>query len=95
LLQVASAAYIYSHYRYIYSGSNVLSDLKFQEISEHYKNSVRTAATDFEFLFNRIAPSIVKQNTFLRKSIPIEERSALALRFLATGDSYASLQYLF
>jgi hypothetical protein len=78
--------------RYIYSGSNLLADLKFQEISGHYKNSVRMAATDFEFLLNRIAPCIVKQNNFLWESIPIQERLALTLRFLATGDSYASLQ---
>jgi hypothetical protein len=81
--------------RYMYSGSNLLADLKFQDISGHYKNFVRMAATDFEFLLNRIAPSIVKQNAFLRESIPVQERLALTLRFLATGDSYASLQYLF
>jgi hypothetical protein len=80
--------------RYIYSGSNLLVDLKFQEISGHCKNFVRMAATDFEFLSNRNVPFIVKQNTFLREYIPIQERLALTLRFLATGDSYASLQYL-
>jgi hypothetical protein len=41
-----------------------------------------------------IDPSIVKQNTFLRESIPIQERLALTLSFSATGDSYASLQHL-
>jgi hypothetical protein len=52
--------------RYIYSGSNLLVDLKFQEISGHYEFFFRMTATDFEFLLNRIALSIVKQNTFLR-----------------------------
>jgi hypothetical protein len=56
---------------------------------------VRMAAMDFEFLLNRIAPSIVKQNTFLWESILIQERLALTLRFLAMGDSNASLQCLF
>jgi hypothetical protein len=81
--------------RYIYSGSNLLADLKFQEISGHYKNFVRMAATDLEFLLHRITPYAVKHNTLLRDSIPIQERLALTLSFLATGDSYASLQYIF
>lgn len=34
----------------MYSGPNVLADLKSQEINGHSKNVVRLAATDFEFL---------------------------------------------
>lgn len=31
----------------------------------------------------------------MRESIPIQERLAVTLRFVASGDSYASLSFLF
>nr|CAH7728868.1 unnamed protein product [Callosobruchus chinensis] len=31
----------------------------------------------------------------MRKCIPVQERLAIALRFLASGESYARLSYLF
>jgi hypothetical protein len=65
-----------------------LADLKFQAMSGHYKNFFRMTATDFEFLLDRIAPSIVKKNTFLRESIPIQETLALALRFFGHGTFF-------
>ncbi|KAJ8939441.1 hypothetical protein NQ318_010625 [Aromia moschata] len=53
------------------------------------------SATDFEYLLNKIGPEISKMDTNMRKCIPVQERLAVTLRFLATGDSYQSLAYLF
>ena len=50
---------------------------------------------DFEYLLHKIEPIISKKDTKWRKAIPAKERLALTLRFLASGDSYKSLQYLF
>jgi hypothetical protein len=38
---------------------------------------------------------ISKKDTAFTKAIAVQERLALTLRFLASGDSYVSLQYQF
>jgi len=53
------------------------------------------SSADFEFLINLVGHRIGKKNTNYRDAIPVNERLAVALRFLATGDSYHSLMYTF
>ena len=40
-----------------------------------------------------IRPLITKQTTRLRKPIPAEQKLAITIRYLATGESFASLMY--
>jgi len=51
--------------------------------------------SQFNDLLNMVMPSITKNDTNFRKAIPAQDRLAITLRFLATGDSYHSLSYLF
>jgi hypothetical protein len=51
--------------------------------------------SEFEFLINLIREKISKKDTAFRKAISIQERLTLTSRFLASGDSYVSLLYLF
>nr|CAH7742405.1 unnamed protein product [Callosobruchus chinensis] len=50
---------------------------------------------NFETLLEMVRPTIEKSDTRFREAIPAEVRLAITLRFLATGDSFASLMYLF
>lgn len=61
----------------------------------HLKNFLRMSSSDFEMLLNKIGPIITKQDTNWRRAITPKERLLVTLRFLATGDSYHSMMYLF
>lgn len=76
-----------------YSGSHLLTDLKVDDAAG-FKIFCRMSVTDFEYLLNLVGPKIAKRNTNYRDAIPLHERLAVTLRFLATGDSYTSLMYV-
>jgi hypothetical protein len=61
----------------------------------HVKNFIRISSADLEWLLSKTGPLIQKNDTNCRKAISPLERLLITLRFLATGDSYASLMYLF
>nr|CAH7721791.1 unnamed protein product [Callosobruchus chinensis] len=77
-----------------YSGSTLLSDLWLEESTGQFKNFVRMSSENFEILINLIGPKVENKNTRFQEAIPFKERLATTMRFLATGDSYTSLQYL-
>lgn len=47
------------------------------------------------YLYFQIAPSIQRQNTTMRNAIPAAIKLQIVLRYLASGDSISSLQYLY
>lgn len=60
-----------------------------------FRNFFRMSSSDFETLLTLTGPTISRHDTSFRRAIPAHERLAVTLRFLATGDSYHSLMYLF
>jgi hypothetical protein len=83
------------HSRSVSGGSSLLNDLRGQEMSGQFHNFTRMHSDDYDLLLNLIGPKIARKNTVFREAISVQERLAVTLRFLATGDSYTSLQYLF
>jgi len=51
--------------------------------------------SQFDFLVEKLAPKILKEDTFMRDSIQPEEMLCLTLRYLASGESFRSLQFQF
>jgi hypothetical protein len=58
-----------------------------------FKNFTRMSRTNFYMLLGMVEPKIEKKYSFQR--IPAEVKLMITLRYLATGDSFMSLMYLF
>ena len=60
-----------------------------------YRNYLRITPDLFQEMVDKLAPHLQKQTTPFRRPLEIGLKLAATLRFLATGNSYASLQYSF
>ena len=49
----------------------------------------------FEYLAERLYPYLIKEDTIMRESIKPKEQVCLFLRYVASGESYRSLEYQF
>jgi len=86
--------------RKVANGSRLINELREDdelnfELRGSFHNFLRMSSSDFEYILCKMKPIIKKSDTFMRQSIPVQETLAVTLRFLATGDSYMSLSYLF
>uniref|UniRef100_A0A3P9LF24 DDE Tnp4 domain-containing protein n=1 Tax=Oryzias latipes TaxID=8090 RepID=A0A3P9LF24_ORYLA len=58
---------------------------------ERFRGYFRMSVSEFENLLQQLAPSLTKEQTHYRKPIDPEQRLAVCLRFLSTGDSYRTI----
>lgn len=72
----------------------IIDDLQLDE-DVLFKNFTRMSRSNFYSILQIIEPEIEKQNTRFRESVPAKIRLLITLRYLATGDSFSSLMYLF
>ena len=74
--------------------NNIDLDLFFHD-EEGFRRFMRMNYEQFIELTEMIAPIVSKTDTVMRKTICPKQRLALTLRFLATGESFRSLEYQF
>jgi hypothetical protein len=77
-----------------HGGLSLLANLSMED-GRGFRNLTRMTASDFELLMTIIGSKVSRQNSNYRKSITVNERLAVTLRFLATEDSYQNLMYFF
>ena len=59
----------------------------------YYRNFLRVDLPTFETLLAAVEQKIARKDTVMRPSVPPAEQLAVTLHFLATVESYTSLQY--
>lgn len=79
-----------------WSGATHLIEQELQyKYSEDFKNLLRMCEDDYAFLLERVSTSIQQEDTNMRKAIPAKTKLMITLRYLATGDSFKSLEFFF
>ncbi len=71
---------------------NLIQEMRLQDHTMHF-NYFRMLPSTFDHLVRLVGPSLVKQRTNFREPLSPSLRIAVALRYLATGESQASLSF--
>ena len=72
----------------------LLSEISVEDTAAFHE-LLRVTKTQFHVLVDTLSPRLTKRDTVMRESIKPGEMCALALRFLATGESFRSLHFQF
>ena len=72
----------------------LLQEMRQEDVGS-FRNFLRVEPGLFQELLERVGPLIEKKDTFWRKALEPGLKLAITLRFLATGNSYRTLQYGF
>lgn len=77
--------------------AKLLVELRYGDSGEQklFQNFLRMSHSDFDYLLQLVKPLIEKSDTPMRRAIPAGERLAVTLHYLATGQSFRSLQFVF
>lgn len=76
------------------ASNNLLRELKLED-SRDYKNFLRLNEQQFEYLLEKVTPKISKQDTSMREALSSRIKLEIVLRYMATGDSFKSLEYIY
>ncbi|KAL4153986.1 hypothetical protein QTP88_001819 [Uroleucon formosanum] len=76
------------------ASENLLTELALED-PEEYRLCLRMTTENFEQLLNLVSPTIQKQDTILRDALLARIKLQITLNYLATGNSYRTLQHFF
>lgn len=77
------------------SAAHNLVDMELRyKYSEDFKNLLRMSEGQFDYLLERVSPLISKSDTNMRQAVNAKTKLLVTLRYLATGDSFRSLEFL-
>ena len=76
------------------ASNNLLRELKLEEPTD-YKNFLRMNGQQFDQLLEKVKYRISKKDTAMREALSPQIKLEITLRYLATGDSFRSLEYLY
>ena len=71
---------------------NLIEEMRLQDHSMFF-NYFRVLPSTFDDLLRLVGPSLTRKTSHFRKPFPSELRLAVAIRYLATGESQASLSF--
>ncbi|XP_030848896.1 uncharacterized protein LOC115927295 [Strongylocentrotus purpuratus] len=73
---------------------NLMHLLRNEDV-QGFRNFTRITPAMFAEMVTRLTPRLQKYDTWYRKALPVGLKVAITMRYLASGDSYHSLMYLF
>lgn len=76
------------------ASSTLIKEMK-NEDTTAYRNMLRITVKQFDDLLGMVDGMLRKNDTVMRMAIPVTTKLEITLRYLATGDSFKSLEYLF
>ncbi|XP_061516009.1 putative nuclease HARBI1 [Anopheles gambiae] len=76
-------------------GNDVLKHVSAERTGAMLLKFLRMNRQDFDFLVGLVRPMIERMDTNMREAITTQERVLIALRYMATGETFTGLQYMF
>ncbi|XP_073840586.1 uncharacterized protein [Musca autumnalis] len=74
--------------------AHLMKDLFWEDDEKDFNNFCRLNKDQFEEILSLVEPKIRKNDTHMRLAISPRTKLAIALRYMATGDSFRSLEFL-
>ena len=78
--------------RQIHGSYHALMQELSTEDPKGFQNFLKMGKTDFQELLAKVIPHIQRQDTWMQEAISAAKRLSITLLYLATGDSYHSLE---
>ena len=94
-LQIRKARTVWAHFRRELWFGRMLNNFGDPNFDQHWRSDFRMTLPTFTRIVQLVRPMLEKQDTQLRKAVPIEKRVAVAIWRLSTGNSFRTIAKTF